>query len=66
MTDFSVRVKKLPHIDSFDAFNTLAADLTLHIKKIVKEKDDLSSDEEKQQRLKYGNLHFDPETFDPE
>ena len=42
MTDFTVRVRNLPPIDSYDALDQLAAALTLHIRKIVAAKDEVS------------------------
>jgi len=35
MTDFTVRVRNLPPIDSYDALDEMASALTLHIEKIV-------------------------------
>jgi hypothetical protein len=42
MTDFTVRVRNLPPIDSYDALDQLAAALTLHIRKIVAAEDEVS------------------------
>ena len=35
MTDFTVRVRNLPPIDSYDALDETAAALTMHVEKIV-------------------------------
>ena len=35
MTDFSVKIKKLPYVFSYDALDELAAALTIHIGNVV-------------------------------
>ena len=69
MTDFAVKIKKLPYVLSYDALDELAAALTIHIESVVNAEPSVFTDPSEVKKLKIDpeevvNVRFAQRPFD--